>query len=182
MPDWKRQKNAFKSKFSNARDCIQGRLMRMTAYNAQTTSNIDQRRSHIPPIQYAYTYAKDCLKKTSDDPSDLTKFKNSVDGLLMHVASIKPDIVNAQAFGGTDIEASIMRSNNNHLKYVLNKQYYSPSEWNTIYKGRMVEKRRGDTTTIQGVDHNNVTASFEIYKKMTRKRKLRYRNKSRKHR
>jgi hypothetical protein len=100
----------------------------------------------------------------------------------MHVASIKPDIVNAQAFGGTDIEASIMRSNNNHLKYVLNKQYYSPSEWNTIYKGRMVEKRRGDTTTIQGVDHNNVTASFEIYKKMTRKRKLRYRNKSRKHR
>jgi hypothetical protein len=180
VPDWKRQKNAFKSKFNNARDCVQGRLMRMASYDSKTASNVAQRSSHIPPIQYAYTYAKDCLKKISDDPSDLTKFKDSAGGLLIHVATIKPDIVNSQAFGGTDIEASIMRSNNNHLKQVLNKQYYSHDEWNTIYKGRKADKIKNFT----GYDSNNYKEYMNkhaIYTKMTRKRKSRTLNKTRKH-
>ena len=150
----------------------------MLEYDTQTQANVDQRRSHVPPIHLAYTYAKDCLKKFTHDPSDLTKFHNSVNNVIDHVAASRPDILNAQVLGSSDIETSIMGTRNNNLKRILNEQYYSPSEWNTIYKGRHVNYHDMNLSGYNTNEFFEYSDKHEIYKKMTRKRKNRKYNKT----
>lgn len=182
VSQWRNQQKAFQTKFNRGRKCVQGRLLRMLEYDSQTQSNIDQRRSHVPPIHLAYTYAKDCLKKFTHDPSDPARFRDNVNNVIGHVAASRPDILNAQVLGSSDIETSIMGTRNNNLKRILNESYYSPSEWNTIYKGRIVDYLNGDLSGYATNNFFEYSDRHKIYQKMTRKRKDRKTNKTLKRR
>lgn len=89
---WKNRKHPFTVKYNQAKECAMRRIERMKSYAANTPQEISERRSHVFPIQVAYTFAKDCLRKTADAHEKITEFTNEIDGKIHQVAIQRPNI------------------------------------------------------------------------------------------
>lgn len=134
---WHEQKIEYEKRFRNGKRCLQNRIMRMTRYRGNSANNRIRRQTHIYPIQVAYTFAKDCLKKFAPDSNATTQFRKSVNDLIHHANTIQTNITGPYGFRSNDIEQSINQQTDNRLKSIIKDVYgYTTEEWNNIYKGR----------------------------------------------
>ncbi len=137
---WNRKSNEFRSKFFRARECGLLRIERMKSYGASTPEEIADRHSHVFPIQVAYTYAKDCLRKLpTTNTSRIKGFENEFHNTIFEAGRYQPNIISKQAFGD-GIEKSIQNARPTtdmfELQKLLGKSYYTPEAWKVIYNGR----------------------------------------------
>lgn len=71
---WKNKSKQFDSKYKKANECAVRRIKRMKLYEAITPQERNIRKKHIFPIQVAYTFAKDCLKKSALNNAKINNF------------------------------------------------------------------------------------------------------------
>ena len=186
---WRNKRSQFRSKHYQAKECALRRIERMKSYAATTPQEISERRSHVFPIQTAYTFAKDCLRKTADNPDEINNFTKEINNEISQVAAQRPNIISPQVFGNKGIEQSIKHPD---LHQILNKTYYTPDAWNVIFKGRNALSTYGRNLSkipnnMPNNDYNRVMNNYNKYEKLrtthwgkTRKqRKLKSRRKSR---
>jgi hypothetical protein len=105
----------------------------MKKFPSRTAENKTSRKKHIYPIQVAYAYGQDCLKKFATK-KDQKIFKNSVDSLVKKVSESQP---NVQSYFGKSINTAIA-SRKNTISDILNRTYYDPEITNLIDKTRTI--------------------------------------------
>ena len=131
--DWKRHSKEYKDNFKRAKLCLQRRITTMKHYPARSAANKTSRRKHIYPIQVAYAYGQDCLKKIASREQQ-TRFKDSVDALIRKIVVEQPNV--AEYFDGS-IDNSI-RERKDTVRNILNKQYYNDEQMNIINRERLI--------------------------------------------
>lgn len=120
--EWESSSKVYRDKFKKAKQCVQRRLTTMKRFSARSAANKTSRRKHIYPIQVAYAYGKDCLKKFATK-KDQEKFRNSVNDLISKITETQPNI--SSYFEGS-IEGSIRnRENAIVVQNILNREYYN---------------------------------------------------------
>lgn len=133
LHEWESYSKQYRDKFKKAKQCVQRRITAMKRFPARTNANKTSRRKHIYPIQVAYSYGKDCLKKIASK-SEQADFENSVDRLIKKVSETQPDI---QSYFGNSIEKSIQRrGNTNAIRSILERTYYDKERANLINRVR----------------------------------------------
>lgn len=131
LHEWESHRPLYLQKFKKAKQCVQRRITKMKDFSARSNTNKATRKKHIYPIQVAYAYSKDCLKKIgSKKNQDL--YEKSVDELIKKMSNTHPDI---QSYFGDSIEKSI-RGRNDTIKTILDKSYYSKEQREIINKMR----------------------------------------------
>lgn len=139
LHEWESHKPLYMRKFKKAKQCVQRRITKMKDFSARTNANKTSRKRHIYPIQVAYAYGKDCLKKFGSNKEQQI-FKESVDSLINKISESKPDI---KTYFGNSIENVIhSRSNKNAIKEILDKKYYNSLQSNIINKERNIGYNR----------------------------------------
>ena len=135
LHEWESYSKQYRDKFKKAKQCVQRRITTMKKFPARTANNKTSRRKHIYPIQVAYAYGQDCLKKiASKKEQDL--FKTSVNELIKKVSEKQPNI---QYQFGNSIENSIRtRGNTDAIRAILNRGYYNANQTNLINKTRQL--------------------------------------------
>ena len=133
LHEWESHSKQYKDKFKKAKQCIQRRISTMKRFPARTTTNKTSRKKHIYPIQVAYAYGQDCLKKFASK-KDQDVFKKSVDSLIKEISKSQP---NVQSYFEDGIENSIL-SRTNHISNILERKYYDPDRAALINKTRNV--------------------------------------------
>lgn len=135
LHEWTSQKKEFQEKFKRAKQCLERRLSTMKRFPARSEKNKTSRRKHIYPIQVAYTYGKDCLKKFATKEQQET-FTNSVNQLIDNISQKR---ANVRGYFGNSIENSIHRRNDiPDIQELLNRQYYNNNQTELIDKARKV--------------------------------------------
>ncbi len=81
LDEWDSRKKFFKEKFTKGRQCLQRRITTMKYYGTNTENLRKTRRRHLFPIQVAYTYGRDCLRKFGTR-ADVGTFTRSVGDLF----------------------------------------------------------------------------------------------------
>lgn len=177
ITSWRNNKNKFRSKYYQAKECALQRIERMKSYAATTPQEIRERRSHVFPIQTAYTFAKDCLRKIADSPVEMPYFSNEINNEINQAASQRPNIISPQVFGNRGIEQSIKHPD---LQQILNKTYYTPDAWNVIFKGRNAISYGRNLSNLSNNNYNRIMDNHNAYEKLrtthwgkTRKQKSR---------
>jgi hypothetical protein len=133
--EWNSKKKDYNDNFRRAKQCLQRRITTMKKFNAKTDTQKEARQRHIYPIQVAYAYGKNCLKKTTSKRRQKV-FENSVDKLISNISIHQPNI---KTHLGNSIEKSIHdRGAHNAIRSILNKTYYDPEQINVINKERNV--------------------------------------------
>lgn len=133
LHEWESYSKQYRDKFKKAKQCVQRRITTMKKFPARSAANITSRKKHIYPIQVAYAYGKDCLKKTASR-KEQELFKNSVDELIRKISEKQPNI---QTYFDNSIENSIRsRGNTNAVRNILNRGYYNSNQTNLINKTR----------------------------------------------
>ena len=133
--EWNSKKKAYNDNFKRAKQCLQRRITTMKRFNAKTDTQKEARQRHIYPIQVAYAYGKNCLKKTTSKRRQKV-FENSVDNLISDISARHPNI---KTHLGNSIEKSIHdRGAHNAIRKILNKTYYDPEQTSVINKERNV--------------------------------------------
>jgi hypothetical protein len=133
LHEWESYAKLYKEKFRKAKQCLQRRITTMKRFPARTAENKISRRKHVYPIQVAYSYGKDCLKKIASR-LEQDKFENSVNKLIKKVAETQPDV---QSYFGNSIEKSIRdRGNTNTIRSILERSYYDKDQLALINKVR----------------------------------------------
>jgi hypothetical protein len=172
---WDSKINEFRAKFEKARDCGLLRIQRMKSYGAATPQEIANRRSHVFPIQVAYTYAKDCLRKLPTTNTGYIKgFENEFHNEIIEAGRYHPNIVSKQAFGD-GIEKSIQNARPTadmfEVQQLLNKSYYTPDAWKIIYNGRNADMEEHKMSLKP--DNNSHNKQNTRWKKQNNYEKLR---------
>lgn len=133
LHEWESYKPLYISKFKKGKQCLQRRLTKMKEFSGHSEANKTSRKKHIYPIQVAYAYGQDCLKKFASKKEQDT-YKQSVDELINKISETRK---NVKGYFGESIEDSIKsRSNSDPLKKILNRQYYDEEQLNIINKER----------------------------------------------
>lgn len=121
LHEWESQSKVYKEKFKKAKQCVQRRISTMKKFPARSEKNKTSRRKHIYPIQVAYSYGKDCLKKFATKEQQNT-FESSTNDLIKDISTTQKNI---PTYFGNSIEQSIRnRGKNNAIKAILNQEYY----------------------------------------------------------
>ncbi len=186
ITSWRNKKSQFRAKYYQAKECAIKRIERMKSYAAVTPQEISERRSHVFPIQTAYTFAKDCLRKIADTSDEIPYFTDEINNEIHQAASERPNIISPQIFGNNGIEQSIK---NPYLQQILNKTYYTPDAWNVIFKGKNALSYGKNLSHLSNNNYNRIMDNLNEYEKLrtthwgkTRKqkqRKLKSRRRSR---
>ena len=135
LHQWTSQKKEFQEKFKRGKQCLERRLSTMKRFPARSEKNKTSRRKHIYPIQVAYTYGKDCLKKFATKDEQET-FTNSVNQLIDSISEKRP---NVRGYFGNSIENSIRgRKDIPDIQELLNRAYYNNNQTELINKARKV--------------------------------------------
>jgi hypothetical protein len=133
LHEWESYSKQYRDKFKKAKQCVQRRITTMKRFPARSNKNITSRKKHIYPIQVAYAYGQDCLKKIASK-REQELFKDSVDELIKKVSRVQSNI---QTQFGNSIENSIRgRENGNAISRILNRGYYNSNQMNLINKTR----------------------------------------------
>jgi hypothetical protein len=94
----------------------------MKRFPARSETNKTSRKKHVYPIQVAYSYGKDCLKKFATKEQQNT-YESSTNDLIKEISKTQANI---PAYFGNSIEQSIRnRGKNNNIKSILNQEYYN---------------------------------------------------------
>ena len=133
LHEWESHTKLYREKFKKAKQCVQRRITTMKKFPSRTAENKTSRKKHIYPIQVAYAYGQDCLKKFATKKDQKT-FKNSVDSLVKKVSESQP---NVQSYFGKSINTAIA-SRKNTISDILNRTYYDPEITNLIDKTRTI--------------------------------------------
>jgi hypothetical protein len=133
LHEWESHTKLYKEKFKKAKQCVQRRITTMKKFPARTAENRTSRRKHIYPIQVAYAYGQDCLKKFATK-NDQKTFKDSVNSLIKKVSESQP---NVQSYFGNSINTTIS-SRRNTIRNILNRTYYDPEIAELINKTRKI--------------------------------------------
>lgn len=134
--EWESSSKVYRDKFKKAKQCVQRRLTTMKRFPARSQTNKTSRKKHIYPIQVAYTYGKDCLKKFASK-KDQAVFEKSVDGLISKIAESQSNVANY--FNEGSIEKSIRkRSDIEYVRAILDRKYYNDEQLVIIDKMRNV--------------------------------------------
>jgi hypothetical protein len=135
LHEWDFDKSDYISKFKKAKQCVQRRITKMREFPARTAANKTSRKKHIYPIQVAYAYGKDCLKKFATK-SEQDAFKLSVDQLINKVSKTQKNI---KGYFGKSIEDSIKtRPKNNSIRSILEESYYDKDKQDIIERARLI--------------------------------------------
>jgi hypothetical protein len=133
--EWNSKRKEYNDNFKKAKQCLQRRITTMKRFNAKTDKQKEARQRHIYPIQVAYAYGKNCLKKTASKRKQKV-FENSVDDLISDISTHHPNI---KTHLGNSIEKSIQdRGPRNAIRQILNRTYYDPEQTAIINKERNV--------------------------------------------
>lgn len=134
--EWESSSKVYRDKFKKAKQCVQRRLTTMKRFPARSTANKTSRKKHIYPIQVAYTYGKDCLKKFASK-KDQAVFEKSVNGLISKISESQPNVTNY--FNDGSIEESIKsRGDIEYVRAILDREYYDNDQLMIIDKMRNV--------------------------------------------
>lgn len=159
LHEWDFDKSEYIRKFKKAKQCVQRRITKMREFPARTAANKTSRKKHIYPIQVAYAYGKDCLKKFATK-SEQEAFKTSVDDLIKKVSKTQKNI---KGYFGKSIETSIKaRPKNNSIRTILDETYYDKDKQNIIERTRLFgynalnndDKERYQTIMNEGLPPN----------------------------
>ena len=133
LHEWESYSKQYRDKFKKAKQCVQRRITTMKKFPARSAANKTSRRKHIYPIQVAYAYGQDCLKKIASK-KEQELFKDSVDELIRKISETQP---NVQNYFKKSINNSIRaRGNTNAIRNILNRGYYNTNQMNIINKAR----------------------------------------------
>jgi hypothetical protein len=135
LHEWESHKPLYIKKFKKAKQCMQRRITKMKEFSGSNPKNRTERRKHIYPIQVAYAYGKDCLKKIASKDNQ-TLFQTSVDELIDKVSERQPDI--KRTFGESIEDSIKSRSISDPVRKILEKTYYNTNQQDTINKERMI--------------------------------------------
>lgn len=131
--EWESNKKQYRDKFKKAKQCVQRRITTMKKFGSKTAENKHSRKKHIYPVQVAYTYATDCLKKFATKKQQNT-FRHSIDTLINEVSKKQSNIKN---YFKDSIEKSIhTRGNTPILAEILHRKYYDDEQLKIIDKAR----------------------------------------------
>jgi hypothetical protein len=130
--EWNAESNRelYSRTFKRAKECMQRRISTMKRFPARNTKGKQARSRHIYPIELAYSYGKDCLKRfATKRQQDI--FKNSTDALIDEI-SANENTKNIKSYFTPSIENSI-RTRGTNAGEILDKQYdYAPENWGLI--------------------------------------------------
>lgn len=130
--EWNAESNKelYARTFKRAKECMQRRISTMKRFPARNANGKQARSRHIYPIELAYSYGKDCLKKfATKRQQDI--FKNSTDALIDEI-SANNNTKNVKSYFTPSIENSIRTRGTNAVE-ILNKQYdYNAENWNLV--------------------------------------------------
>jgi hypothetical protein len=132
LHEWEFNKPLYIRKFKKAKQCVQRRITKMKDFSGRSAANKTSRKKHVYPIQVAYAYGKDCLKKFGSKKQQAT-FEKSVNDLIKSVSKEQP---NVQGYFGNSIENTILTHSPKNVKNILDKTYYDDLQLNTINKER----------------------------------------------
>jgi hypothetical protein len=133
LHEWESYKPLYISKFKKGKQCLQRRLTKMKEFSGHSEANKTSRKKHVYPVQVAYAYGQDCLKKFASRKEQDT-YKQSVDELINKISETRK---NVKGYFGESIEDSIKsRSNSDPLKKILTKQYYDEEQLGIINRER----------------------------------------------
>jgi hypothetical protein len=122
LHEWESHSKLYKEKFKKAKQCLQRRISTMKRFPARSEKNKTSRKKHVYPIQVAYSYGKDCLKKFATKEQQNT-YESSTNDLIKEISKTQANI---PAYFGNSIEQSIRnRGKNNNIKSILNQEYYN---------------------------------------------------------
>jgi hypothetical protein len=144
LHEWESSSKAYRDKFKKAKQCVQRRLTTMKRFPARSVANKTSRQKHIYPIQVAYTYGKDCLKKFATK-KEQSAFEKSVNGLISKIAESQPNVANY--FDEGSIEKSIRsRSDIDYVRAILDREYYDNEQLMIIDKMRNIGYNKLDNS------------------------------------
>jgi hypothetical protein len=122
LHEWESHSKLYKEKFKKAKQCLQRRISTMKRFPARSEKNKTSRKKHVYPIQVAYSFGKDCLKKFATKEQQNT-FESSTNNLIKEISKTQTNI---PTYFGNSIEQSIRnRGRNNTIKSILNQEYYN---------------------------------------------------------
>lgn len=122
LHEWESHSKLYKEKFKKAKQCLQRRISTMKKFPARSEKNKTSRRKHIYPIQVAYSFGKDCLKKFATKEQQ-NIFQSSTNDLIKEISKTQTNI---PSYFGNSIEQSIQnRGKTNPIKDILNQEYYN---------------------------------------------------------
>jgi hypothetical protein len=123
-------KEVYRKTFKKAKECMQRRISTMKRFPARNLSGKQARIRHIYPIELAYSYGKDCLKRFATKEQQ-NLYRNSTNALIDEVSATN-NTKNVKSYFNPTIENSI-RAKRSNAAEILDKQYdYSPHNWNLI--------------------------------------------------
>jgi hypothetical protein len=125
-------KEDYRRTFKRAKECMQRRISTMKRFPARNAKGKQARIRHIYPIELAYSYGKDCLKKfATKRQQDI--FRNSTDALIDEITTNeRANAKNVKSYFAPSIENSI-RARGTNAVGILDRQYdYAPGNWNLI--------------------------------------------------
>lgn len=133
LHEWESHSKLYKEKFKKAKQCLQRRISTMKKFPARSEKNKTSRKKHIYPIQVAYSFGKDCLKKFATKEQQNT-FESTTNDLIKEISKTQTNI---PSYFGNSIEQSIRnRGKNNTIKSILNQEYYNGEVTDLIDKIR----------------------------------------------
>ena len=125
----KSSKDAYRKTFKKAKECMQRRISTMKRFPARNLSSKQARLRHIYPIELAYSYGKDCLKRFATKEQQ-NLYRNSTNALIDQVST--NNTANIKSYFDPTIENSIKAKRSNAAE-ILDKQYdYAPENWDLI--------------------------------------------------